>query len=198
MVVLDATMLLLLFRPGSAGVRFNSDGKPIDRIEDRVNHLVKTLEAARLRILVPTPVMSEILVKASADEAQKIVEEISRLAVFRPEPFDTLAAIELAAMTRSVLAAGGKKDGVDAPWQKIKIDRQIVAIARVHRATAIYTDDQGIVAAAKRLDINTVGLADLPLPPEVAQKAFDFERKGPDDLDEVARQVETHQPQSPA
>lgn len=125
------------------------------------------------------------------------MEEINRLAVFRIEPFDTLAAIELAAMTRTALASGDKKGGVDAPWQKVKFDRQIVAIARVTRATAIYSDDKGVIAAAKMLGINTIGLAELPLPPDVAQGVLNFEQKGPDDLDEIARQVEGEQPQSP-
>lgn len=196
MVVLDATMLLLVFRPESAGARLDSSGKPIDGISDRINHLIKTLEAAKSKIIVPTPVLSEILVKASPEVAQRIVEEINRLAVFRIEPFDTLAALELAAMTRSVLMAGDKKGGVDAPWQKVKFDRQIAAIARVTRATAIYSDDAGVRAAAKMLGINTVGLAELSLPPEKAQGELNLEQKGPDDLDEIARQVEAEQPQS--
>jgi hypothetical protein len=56
--------------------------------------------------------------------------------------------------------------------------------------------DLGVIAAAKMLGISTVGLAELPLPPDVAQGELDFEQKGPDDLDEVARQVEAEQPQS--
>ena len=55
------------------------------------------------------------------------------------------------------------------PWAKVKYDRQIIAIARVAQASAIYSDDKGIQALAKAADIQVIGLADLPLPPETAQ-----------------------------
>jgi predicted nucleic acid-binding protein len=56
-------------------------------------------------------------------------------------PFDTRAAIELAVMTRNAIDQGDKRGGVDAPWNKVKFDRQIVAIAKVAGATTIYSDD---------------------------------------------------------
>lgn len=51
----------------------------------------------------------------------------------------------------------------------MKYDRQIVAIAKVHGATTIYSDDGDISALAKRAKINVISLADLPLPPQKAQ-----------------------------
>ena len=39
------------------------------------------------------------------------------------------------------MAEGNKKDGSGEPWAKIKYDRQIVAIAKVIGASAIYSDD---------------------------------------------------------
>ena len=68
--------------------------------------------------MIPTPVLSELLVRASAEETQRILEEINRLAVFRIEPFETRAAIEVAVMTRSALAARDKKGGSNEPWAK--------------------------------------------------------------------------------
>jgi hypothetical protein len=53
--------------------------------------------------------------------------------VFYVVPFDTLAAIELAVMTRNALAAGDKRAGSKESWAKVKFDRQIAAIARVTR-----------------------------------------------------------------
>jgi hypothetical protein len=44
-------------------------------------------------------------------------------------------------MTRAAVDAGDKRVGSDATWAKVKFDRQIVAIAQVRRATAIYSDD---------------------------------------------------------
>lgn len=193
MVVIDATTLMLLFRPDVPGRQIDSTGKSIDHVKERVDYLVKTLEAAESRIVIPTPVLSELLVGAGAQETQRILEEINRLAVFQIEPFESRAAIEVAVMTRSALAAGDKKGGSKAPWAKVKFDRQIVAIARVVQASAIYTDDGDVAAIAKLVNIPAIGLADLPLPPETAQGVLPLEHKKDDDIDEIARQSETLQ-----
>jgi predicted nucleic acid-binding protein len=148
MVVLDATMLMALFR-SDAGGPTNSKGKPINDAKERIENLVKQLEAAKTKIIVPTPALSEILVRAGAEESQQIIEEVNRSAVFRIEPFDTRAAIEVAAMTRAAISDGGKKGASRAPWAKVKYDRQIVAIAKVAQATAIYSDDNDVRSIAK-------------------------------------------------
>jgi predicted nucleic acid-binding protein len=191
MVVIDATMLMLLFRPDVPARATDSKGKAIEYIPDRVAYLVKTIEASKSRIVIPTPVLSELLVRTSAEETQRILDEINRAAVFRIEPFETRAAIELAVMTRSALNAGDKKGGSGEPWAKVKFDRQIVAIARVIQASTIYTDDANLAATAKAVEISAIGLAELPLPPEAAQGQLPFEGKKPDAIDEIAQQAQT-------
>ena len=69
-------------------------------------------------------------------------------------------------MTRAAIDAGDKRSGSEATWAKIKFDRQIVAIAKVAKATAIYSDDADMRTIAAAEDIAVVGLAELPLPPE--------------------------------
>ena len=64
---------------------------------------------------------------------------------------------------------GRKRGDSNAPWAKIKYDRQIVAIAKVAGATTIYSDDSDIRAIAAEAKIAVKGLADLPLPPQSAQ-----------------------------
>jgi hypothetical protein len=188
MVVIDATMLMLLFQPGVPARATDSKGKRIDHVLQRVNYLVKTLEGIKSRIVIPTPVLSEILVRTTAEETQRILDEINRVQVFRIEPFETRAAIEVAVMTRTALAGGDKKGASDAPWAKVKFDRQIVAIARVVQASMIYTDDENLARIAEAVNIPTCGLADLPLPPESAQGEFPFESRGTDAIDEITEQ----------
>jgi hypothetical protein len=65
-----------------------------------------------------------------------------------------------------------KRGTSSATWTKIKFDRQIVAIAKVCRATVIYSDDEDVGKIAARARIKVIGLADLPLPPEDAQLGF--------------------------
>jgi predicted nucleic acid-binding protein len=191
MVVIDATMLMLLFRPDVPARATNSKGKPIDHIPERVAYLIKTLESSKSRIVIPTPVLSELLVHITAEETQRILDEINSAAIFRVEPFEVRAAIELAVMTRSALATGGKKSGSSESWAKVKFDRQIVAVAKVVQATTIYTDDGNLAVTAKAVGIFPLGLAELPLPPETAQGQLPFETKQADVIDEVAQQTES-------
>ena len=197
MVVIDTTMLMLLFRPNVPARVVDSKGKPIDYVAERVAYLIKTIEGSKSRIIIPTPVLSELLVRATPQETQRILDEINAAAVFRVEPFEMRAAIELAAMTRTAIAAGSKKGGAET-WAKVKFDRQIVAIARVVQASTIYTDDENLAATAKAVGIQPIGLAELALPPETAQGHLPFEMKKPDAIDEVSHQAKNApEPESP-
>jgi predicted nucleic acid-binding protein len=169
MVVIDATILLLLLRPESGGPMDSNTGQPVTQVKERIDFLIETLEKSRARLIVPTPALSEVLVRAEPSDAPRIVEEINKAAVFHIASFDALAAIEVAAMTRTAISRGDKKSGSQETWAKVKYDRQIVAIARVAQASVIYSDDRGIRALAKDAGIRVVGIADLPLPPKIAQ-----------------------------
>jgi predicted nucleic acid-binding protein len=79
-------------------------------------------------------------------------------------PFDEVAAFEAALIHRGALNSTGKKRGAaKAPWQQVKIDRQILAIARQNQATVIYTDDDVMIDEASRLGIETIRPANIPL-----------------------------------
>lgn len=169
MVAVDATTLLLLFRPDIPGP-VDAKGNPVARVKDRIEYLVSQLDEAGTRILIPTPALSETLVRAGHAASQAIVDVLSRKAVFRVESFDTRAAVEVATMLRAELQATGKK-AVKAgeSWAKVKFDRQIVAIAVVNAATRIYSDDNGVRTLAQRYHIPVTTVAELPLPPEPAK-----------------------------
>ena len=175
MVVIDATNLLLMLRPGTP-VPAGPGGVPIDKPKERIEHLIQQLDKAKTKIIIPTPALSEALVRAGAAASQQIIEHLQKYSVFRIEPFDTRAAIEVAAMTRDALDSGKKRGGSATTWAKIKYDRQIVAIAKVCGATTIYSDDRDVRSLAKGTKISVVGLADLSLPAEKAQ--LDLELTG--------------------
>lgn len=177
MAVTDATTLMLLLRP-DVGIPTGPGNVKIDHPIERLKHLVDTLEKRREKIIIPAPALSEVLVRVTAKEAEKIVDYISTQSIFRVEPFGQRAAIEVAIMTRNS-ADGGKKPAKRDPqatWAKLKYDRQIVATALVVGATTIYSDDRDIRAIAKRAGIQVIGLADLELPPEDAQLKIPFEQ----------------------
>jgi len=174
MVVFDATMLMLLIRPESGRPIDSSNGKPVDHVSERIAFFVEQHDKLKTRIGLPTPALSEVLVR-SGPAAVRIVEKIKELAVFEILPFDELCAIELAIMTRNAIDAGDKKSGSTEIWNKVKFDRQILAIARVRQATALYTDDAGLRKLASALELNVFGISDLELPPGVAQYSMKFE-----------------------
>ncbi len=174
MVVFDTTMALLLLRPGTNPPLDPATGNPVEHAEARIALLVETLEKARTRIIIPAPVLAELLVRAGAGAAE-LVARLTRSAAFRIVPFDTRAAIEVADMTRAALYGGDKRGAVDAPWNKIKFDRQIVAIAKVVGASAIYSDDRQLRAFGERQGLTVVGLADLPAPDAVREPQLPLE-----------------------
>ncbi len=178
MVVIDATNLLLFLRPGTPVPR-DSTGHQIDRPKERIEYLIKTLDKAKTKILIPTPALSEALVHAGVAASQQVIEQIQRFAVFQIEPFDMRAAVEVAAMTRNAMASGNKRGASTATWAKVKFDRQIVAIGKVNGATAIYSDDRDVAAIGKVASINVVALAQLPLPPNKAQLDLELEPQDP-------------------
>lgn len=168
MVVFDATMLSLLLRPGANPPLDPATGTPVQYAEVRIASLVEQFEKSRTIIVIPTPALAEILIKAGP-AGSGIVQRIQKSSVMQLRSFDARAAIELAQMTNAAASNAEKRAMIDAPWSKIKFDRQIVAISKVNGATAIYTDDNKLIAFATLHDISCVRLADLPIPDSARQ-----------------------------
>ncbi len=176
MVVFDSSMMLLAIKPNVNPPIDEETGKPVENAEARVNALIEKLEKEKTNIIVPAPALSELLVRAGSD-TQSIINKIKENAVFRIVPFDTLAAIEVAMMTRQAINGGNKRTGINSIWAKVKYDRQIVAIAKVHRATTIYSDDGDIRALGERNKIRILRLVDLPIPEKDRQLTLNLEKR---------------------
>lgn len=172
MVIFDANFLLLLLDPDVGVPTDPATGLPLSRAKERVEHLIATLSQQRETIGIPTPVVAEILVHAGQAGSQYL-DAIGSSSRFRILPFDLRAAVETAAMTASAIAGGDKKASSPAPWQKVKIDRQIAAIAIMERASTIYADDRGVLRLAAVAGLPAVSSWELPLPPEDPQGSFD-------------------------
>lgn len=162
-LAVDSTTAALIVNPASTPPTDPSTGQPVSNAAERVEHLVSSLGPSDT-LIIPTPVLSEVLVKAG-DAAAAIVDFVSSLARVRLVSFDTRAAIEAAAMTQEAIAAGDKRSGSQKSWQAVKLDRQIIATARVARATRLYTDDGELAAFARLLGMDAVSTWELPLPP---------------------------------
>src|SRR5215469_3101334 len=141
MVVFDASILLFILQ---------EDVKSsVPRAKERVEYLIDTLSKTGERIVIPTPALSECLVYAGP-AAPEYLNIIGKQACFRVASFDERAAVEAAIQTYNARQRGQRKGGnPDAAKAKIKFDRQIVAIAKVESATAVYSDDGDVCDYAR-------------------------------------------------
>lgn len=172
MVVVDSTILLLLLNP-DAGSPLDEHGKPIEFAKERIDGLVTELESTGEQIVLPTPVLSEVLVRAPNES--EIIAEINRQRVFKVESFDTRAAVEVAIMARAEWREGARsRRPPEETIAKLKYDRQIIAIAKVVQARIIYSDDRTLRAVGERVGLTVRGLAEIPVPIDKLQQELDL------------------------
>ena len=174
MVVFDAPILMLYLDESLEPPKDKDTGEPIPKARERVEYLVQRLSDDNQQVVIPTPALSEVLVHAGQAQAEWLRHLNSR-SCFRIAGFDQRAAIEAAIAIREAIAAGDKKSGnSDANWQKCKIDRQIVAIAKVEGAGTIYTTDKHVVNYGEQAGLKVYGIVDLPEPPSDPQTSLSF------------------------
>ncbi len=172
MVVFDATMLSILFSDHASTPLDPETRQPVDRVKDRVRLLIDSLDSRTEKILVPTPALSEFLALADSS-APEFLSEINKSSVFKIASFGLRAAVEAAVAYRTDLKrSGDKRAGSRSPWQKVKVDRQVVAIALVEGAHTIFSDDGDLKKLTAHSSIQVRGVADLPLPPEGLQESL--------------------------
>jgi len=163
---MDAGYLSLLLHPTAKPPLDPSTNKILVRARERIEQLIEDLNAANERVVISTPALSEFLVLAEND-AQQYLSELNNQPGFYIRPFEQMAAIELAAIELLARGKGGKRlpASNDAPWQKVKFDRQIVAVAKVHNAHTIYSDDKHVRVFAENAGIRVIPCWELQLPP---------------------------------
>lgn len=165
-VVLDANYLIAWQQPDNMKVPEDpATGYPISEFPARIEHLISQLEANANRVLVPTPALSEFLVRAGSAGAP-IVALLNKNKSFRIAEFDRRAAIEAAEIVKHRIDVLGKRASASESWAKVKFDIQIAAIAKIGGAEHVYTGDQGLANVCRQQDLNPVQFHELPLPPD--------------------------------
>ena len=174
MIVFDASVLLLLLNPETSPPTDSATGQPVSRCKDRIEYFIAQLTKRREKIIIPTPALAEALIK-SGDAAPQYLDIMRDSQYFQVTSFNTMAAVEAAEMMRLRIAKHGSLRGDELSSRaKVKFDLQIVAIAKVSRATTIYTDDAGLQNLATSLGLIAHGVASLPVPPEDPQIKLDL------------------------
>lgn len=146
---------------------------PLEHAPQRANYLIQTLSKAKIKVIVPAPALSELLVHAGA-AANDYVQSLQQ-SPFRIVPFDTRAAIECA---EAVRLYGLRSKGKDNPRAKVKFDRQIVAIAKIEGVETIYSDDADIYKYGRQIGIKVTRSYELELDPATKQRSLDLDTPG--------------------
>ncbi|MCA3299260.1 MAG: hypothetical protein ING28_14200 [Roseomonas sp.] len=173
LVGFDTTMLSLLLNPHSKPPEDPRSQKPVTFPKKRAVYLLACIQKEKGKIIVPTPAVAEILT-VIGPEAQAYFDIIAQNRLFDVAAFDPKAAIELAILNRDVFSTTDRKNNLE-PYQKIKIDRQILAILKSRGVSEIYTDDVGLSNRARLCGITPIGIAELRLPPDEQQMKLEFE-----------------------
>ncbi|MGH9904795.1 MAG: hypothetical protein ACRD8U_04315 [Pyrinomonadaceae bacterium] len=172
MIAFDTSTIVLTLDPDKARPPTDpATGLLLTNCKRRVDYLISKLDQANEGILIPTPILSEYLVRAGPNRNEYIKKFLSSKN-FVVGAFDQRAAIELALLNDPDLNAGVVLDD-KTTWAKIKFDRQIVSIAKVHGVSCIYAGDNGLATCARANGIRAVMTWELPEPPEAPEDKQD-------------------------
>lgn len=164
-ILVDANFLIASVHPKTS---------PDDRA--KIDYFFICAENAKAKIIIPMPAIAEYLVGADI-AAIETLNKLERKAFIVVAPFDRAAAFECAQLDRAAIGSGDKKDGALAPWQKIKIDRQIVATGKAHGASLVISGDDGVRNNALRVGMLAKTIQELELPESARQAKLELTTK---------------------
>lgn len=159
MVALDANFLIRFI--------LASDEDKASSMDLRVSRALHSIDTQRF--LIPTPALSEVMVQMDEQQMADFLSHLHSSKHFNVQSFDQKASVEAALALRRARHNGDKKAGSKDPWQKIKVDYQIAAIAKAHQASRIYTSDSDIGKVASVFDLDVVSLTEIELLPSERQ-----------------------------
>jgi len=174
MHVIDASFLLLFLNPTAPAPLDPATQQPVEQSAARIRHLIHQLDEQKAKLVIPTPALAEVLIRAD-NAGPQYLQTIRDSRFFQVEPFGNRAAVEAAALLAARIKKHGSLRGPDTDSKaKLKFDHQILAIARVSSAATIYTDDRKLQNHANEHGMQALGVADLSVPPEADQTEFPF------------------------
>lgn len=164
-VAWDATMLSLLLHQTARIPSPPGSNTPLPQARERIEKLLADLTKQKETILIPAPALTEFLYVVE-EAGPGYIQTIDKKASFEVAPYDEKAAIEAAEMMKKFNREDGRRSGPgEGPWQKVKVDQQVVAIARSENVECLYTADRGMVNMARRVGVRVLALWELDPPP---------------------------------
>jgi predicted nucleic acid-binding protein len=162
LVILDTNALVLFF-----GKRLNQD----DTL--RMQGLFLDLRKRRESIGIPAQVWAEFVEQADPRELEA-TQSIFKTSAFRLLSYDLRAAVETAEVVKLGRAVRKSDKGPKRPRHAVKVDWQIIAVAKVHGARLLITNDTDMIAEARRAGLRCLRIDDLPIPDGLRQHTLDL------------------------
>lgn len=166
-------MLSVLLNPSGKTPCIPGTTTPVELAKERAEGVVEAIQRDNRKIILPTPACAELLTAIGPD-AQQYLEIVGRSRVFEVASFDARAAMELAFLNRGVFSKEDT-DNAAEPYQKRKVDRQIIAICKVAGVIEVYTDDKGLAKRARLCGIEPISISDCPIPESSRQHSLGLE-----------------------
>ena len=91
---------------------------------------------------------------------------------------DHRGGAELALLNRDTFRVHDAKTKAE-PYQKRKVDRQIIAICKVYGVTELYTDDKELANRARMCGITPISISEVPIPEAAKQIPLDLDPHEP-------------------
>lgn len=151
-VIFD-TNFLTYFSDASGSFAFEAEDDK-DSLEERFENLLEKLSEADAEIIIPAPVLAEVLSAKHANQ-DKIIDLISDSDNILISPFDARQSIEFGYLFRRT-----KRNSEDNR-NAFKFDLLILSCAKVHAVSVIYTADAQLKRKAESMGIRAYSFQDL-------------------------------------
>jgi len=164
-VIFDSNVLVQALTGTKEGVSLTDPrtGNVIPDLDLRAQALVDKVDSQGGTVLIPTPVLAEFLVGIDLNSQQTYINLIKTQSCFEVVPFDEIAAIECAQFPDLKEL---KKLNPSDTSNKVKFDRQILAIAKSSGVDEVWTHDKGVYNRCKTFGLIAKSLADISPSPE--------------------------------
>lgn len=159
-IIFDTNILVQAITGMKDGCKLSDpeNGIEIPDPSRRVEALIDMVESSGGSVIIPTPVLAEYLVGIDKKEHQTHLKLIQQQACFEIASFDEIAALECAQMPSiKELKLMMQSDTAN----KVKFDRQIIAIAKSLNVDEVWTHDKGVFKRCKEMGIVVKSLADI-------------------------------------
>lgn len=162
MVIFDTNVLVLFFAKRLS---------PIDQA--RITGLLRDLRRKKEPVGIPAQVWAEFLDEASPEEIAAS-HSLFKGSSFRLLNYDLRSAVETVEVARSGRAVRKSSKDEKRPRQAVKVDWQIIAMARVYSARFILTNDGPMSLESERAGLKCLTIAALELPDDLRQGSLEL------------------------